>query len=188
MERPLCSPYHSYRCQGQRDWTLGSLQSRVAITCGKPHQKNRKKHKQNGRRVLFETETRPPGGLLILLLMAALIDPGVLRSPGNSVTGRLLSCSMRLWPKGNLPWGRTPEEIPTIWAMGSCWDREKTQLRGVLRMPGQTCGSMGSYYCRSWSCVTSCDGPWEWDVGNRDLVAPSVAQSAGPSTSDMGAI
>ena len=25
----------------------------------------------------FETETRPPGGLLILLLMAALIDPGV---------------------------------------------------------------------------------------------------------------
>ena len=31
MERPLCcSPYHSYRCQGRRDWTLGSLQSLAA--------------------------------------------------------------------------------------------------------------------------------------------------------------
>ena len=34
-------------------------------------------------------------------------------------------------------------------------------------MPRQTCGSMESYYCRSWNCVTSCDGPREWDVGNR---------------------
>ena len=34
----------------------------------------------------------------------------------------------------------------------------------------KTCGGIGSYYCRSWSCVTSCDGPQRWDVGNRDLV------------------
>ena len=48
--------------------------------------------------------------------------------------------------------------------------------RGVLGLPGQIrnnwkiCGGLESYYCRDWSCVTSCDGPRKWDVGNRDLV------------------
>ena len=59
----------------------------------------------------FETETRPPGGLLILLLMAALIDPGVTsHNPHHPVnmtwvvynpeTGGLLNWSSNVTPKG----------------------------------------------------------------------------------------
>ena len=40
---------------------------------------------------------------------------------------------------------------------------------GNIRNNWKTCGGMESYYCASWSCVTSCDGPRKWDVGNRDL-------------------
>ena len=58
----------------------------------------------------FETETRPPGGLLILLLMAALIDPGVTsHNPHHPVnmtwvvynpeTGGLLNSSSNVAPK-----------------------------------------------------------------------------------------
>ena len=42
---------------------------------------------------------------------------------------------------------------------------------GYVRNNWKTCGGIESYYCRSWSCVTSCDGPQRWDVGNRDLVS-----------------
>ena len=59
----------------------------------------------------FETETRPPGGLLILLLMAALIDPGATsHNPHHPVnmtwviynpeTGGLLNWSSNVAPKG----------------------------------------------------------------------------------------
>ena len=59
----------------------------------------------------FETETRPPGGLLILLLMAALIDPGATsHNPHHPVnmtwvvynpeTGGLLNSSSNVAPKG----------------------------------------------------------------------------------------
>ena len=36
---------------------------------------------------------------------------------------------------------------------------------------------MESYYFASWSCVTSCDGPRRWDVGNRDLVRFTFSNS-----------
>ena len=59
----------------------------------------------------FETETRPMGGLLILLLMAALIDPGATsHNPHHLVhmtwvvynpeTGELLNSSSNVAPKG----------------------------------------------------------------------------------------
>ena len=59
----------------------------------------------------FETETRPTGGLLILLLMAALIDPGATsRNPHHPVnmtwvvynpeTGELFNSSSNVAPKG----------------------------------------------------------------------------------------
>ena len=41
---------------------------------------------------------------------------------------------------------------------------------GNIRGNWKNCGGIKSYYCASWSCVTSCDGPRRWDVGNRDLV------------------
>uniref|UniRef100_A0A671E1F1 Envelope glycoprotein n=1 Tax=Rhinolophus ferrumequinum TaxID=59479 RepID=A0A671E1F1_RHIFE len=41
---------------------------------------------------------------------------------------------------------------------------------GNLRNNWKTCGGPDRYYCGSWSCVTSYDGPRQWDVGNRDLV------------------
>lgn len=41
---------------------------------------------------------------------------------------------------------------------------------GNIRGNWKTCGGVESYYCASRSCVTSCDGPRRWDVGNRDLV------------------
>ena len=48
---------------------------------------------------------------------------------------------------------------------------------GNIRGNWKTCGGMESYYCASWSCVTSCDGPWKWDVGNRDLVRFTFSDS-----------
>ena len=47
----------------------------------------------------FKTEIRLPGGLLILLLMAALIDPGVTSHNPHQpakITWKLMSYSMRL--------------------------------------------------------------------------------------------
>lgn len=41
---------------------------------------------------------------------------------------------------------------------------------GNLRNNWRTCGGPDRYYCSSWSCVTSYDGPRQWDVGNKDLV------------------
>ncbi|CAM9606321.1 unnamed protein product, partial [Rangifer tarandus platyrhynchus] len=85
MERPLCcSPYHSYRCQGRRNWTLGSLQSRAASHPGGTGKSASRIGGESSPVKSFETETRPMGGLLILLLMAALIDPGATsHSPHN---------------------------------------------------------------------------------------------------------
>ena len=34
----------------------------------------------------------------------------------------------------------------------------------------ETWGGLKHYFCWSWSCVTSNDGRWRWEVGNRDLV------------------
>ena len=48
---------------------------------------------------------------------------------------------------------------------------------GNIRGNWKTCGGMESYYCTSWSCVTSCDGPQRWDVGNRDLVRFTFSDS-----------
>ena len=102
MERRLCcSPYHSYRRQGRRDWTLGSLQSCAASHTGRTGKSASRMKGKSSPVKSFETKTRLPGGLI--LLMAAVINPGatshnpinLLRSPGNSMTGRLMSCSMR---------------------------------------------------------------------------------------------
>ena len=77
MERPLCcSPYHSYRCQGRRDWTLGSLQSCVASHSRRTGKSESRMEGESSPIKSFETETCSTEGLLILLLMAALIDPG----------------------------------------------------------------------------------------------------------------
>ena len=77
MERSLCcSPYHSYRCQGRWDWTLGSLQSRAASHTRRIGKSASRMEGESSPIKSFETETCPPGGLLILLLRAALIDPG----------------------------------------------------------------------------------------------------------------
>ena len=76
MKRPLyCSPYHSYRCQGRRDWTLGSLQSCATSHSGRTGKSSSRMEGESSPVKSFETETRSTGGLLILLLMAALIDP-----------------------------------------------------------------------------------------------------------------
>lgn len=41
---------------------------------------------------------------------------------------------------------------------------------GNLKHNWRTCGALESVFCKSWSCVTSNDGPRKWAVGNRDLV------------------
>ena len=112
MERPLCcSPYHSYCCQGRWDWTLGSLQSRVASHPGRTGKSASRMEGESSPVKSFETETRPPGGLLILLLTAALIDPGATsHNPHHPVnmtwvvynpeTRGLLNLSSNVAPKG----------------------------------------------------------------------------------------
>ena len=116
MERPLCcSPYHSYRCQGRRDWTLGSLQSRVTSHSGRTGKSASRIEGESSALKSFETETRSTGGLLILL-MAALIDPGVTshnphrpaKITWKLATGRLMSNLTR--PQEStlrIPGGRT---------------------------------------------------------------------------------
>ena len=71
MERPLCcSPYHSYHCQGRRDWTLGSLQSRAASHTGRTGKSVSRMEGESSPIKSFETETRLQGALLILLLIS----------------------------------------------------------------------------------------------------------------------
>ena len=104
MERPLC-------CQGRWDWTLGSLQSRAASHPGRTGKSTSRMEGESSPVKSFETETRPTGGLLILLLMAALIDPGVTsHNPHHPVnmtwvvynpeTRGLLNLSSSVAPKG----------------------------------------------------------------------------------------
>ena len=54
----------------------GLLQSRVASHTRRTGKSTSRMEGESSSVKSFETETRPPGGLLILLLMAALIDPG----------------------------------------------------------------------------------------------------------------
>ena len=72
MERPLCcSPYHFYCCQGRRDRTLGSLQSRAASHTGRTGKSASRMEGESSPVKSFETETCQPGGLLILLIAGA---------------------------------------------------------------------------------------------------------------------
>ena len=41
---------------------------------------------------------------------------------------------------------------------------------------GRLVGGAQDYFCKSWDCVTSDDGPWRWEVGNRDLLNFSFAK------------
>ena len=53
---------------------------------------------------------------------------------------------------------------------------------GVLGMPGppedqmEDLGGAQDYFCKSWDCVTSDDGPQRWEVGNQDLLNFSFAK------------
>ena len=207
MERPLCcSPYHSYHCQGRRDWTLGSLQSREASHSGRTGKSASRIEGKSSPVKSFETETRSTGGLLILLLMAALIDLGVTsHNPhrpakitwklSDGQTHEQLSETSGIHPP-NTWWPDLYFDLRRLFGAGAGWDssgrhnyqvtsRRKRALintargwstdgfwacPGNLRNNWKTCGGMESYYCRSWSWVTSCDGPQQWDVENRDLV------------------
>ena len=117
MERPLCySPYHSYCCQGRRDWTLGSLQSHATSHSGRTGKSVSRMEGKSSPVKSFETETHLTGGLLILLLMAALINPGVTsrsfsaqnpHHPANMTwivynpeTGEVINSSSNVAPKG----------------------------------------------------------------------------------------
>ena len=93
------------------DWTLGSLQSRAASHSGRTGKSTSRMEGEASPVKSFETETCSTGGLLILLLMAALIDPGATsHNPHHPVnitwvvynpeTGRLLNSSSNVAPKG----------------------------------------------------------------------------------------
>ncbi|XP_069430371.1 MLV-related proviral Env polyprotein-like [Ovis canadensis] len=63
------------------------------------------------------------------------------------------------------------------------WTAAQTRNFGFWACPGhlkrhnwETCGGLQHYFCWSWSCVTSNDGRWKWEVGNRDLVNFSFVQ------------
>ena len=203
MERRLCcSPYHSYRRQGRRDWTLGSLQSCAASHTGRTGKSASRMKGKSSPVKSFETKTRLPGGLI--LLMAAVINPGATsHNPhqpakitwklNDGQTYELLNETSGIHPP-NTWWPDLYFDLRRLFGTGTGWygGREhnyhmlqKRELintdqgwsaEGFWACPGnirnnwKTCGGLESYFCRAWSCVTSCDGPQKWDVGNWDLV------------------
>ena len=85
------------------------------IMCGKPPQKNKRRHKQNGRQAspvkFLETQTCMTGALLTLLLITVFISPGATshnpHQPANLTwviynpeTGEVLNSSSNVAPKG----------------------------------------------------------------------------------------
>ncbi|XP_070313554.1 uncharacterized protein [Odocoileus virginianus] len=109
---PLLRPNWDFeQTEGQRDWTLGSLQSRAASHSRRTGKSAGRTEGESSPIKSFETETCSTGGLLILLLMAALIDPGATsHNPHHPVnmtwvvynpeTGGLLNSSSNVAPKG----------------------------------------------------------------------------------------
>ena len=118
----------------------------------------------------FETETRPPGGLLILLLMAALIDLGATsHNPhqpakitwklNDGQTHELLNETSGIHPP-NTRWPDLNFDLSNLFAkQDGLYDKYyrdgiKNHRMGFWACPGyvrnnwKTCGGIESYYCR----------------------------------------
>ena len=70
-----------------------------------------------------------------------------------------------LKPVVNVPWARGYLQMQGFWA---CPGHQRTNWK--------TCAGAQDYFCKSWDCVTSNDGPRRWEVENLDLLNFSFAK------------
>lgn len=139
-----------------------------------------------------ETHPSGPGRIaLILLMVAVLFNPGTansnLQQPAritwtlrNGLTHEVLNLTTGIHPP-NTWWPDMYFSLKDL--IKTTWTAAQTRNFGFWACPGhlkkhnwETCGGPQHYFCWSWSCVTSNDGRWKWEVGNRDLVNFSFVQ------------
>ena len=195
MERSLCcSSYHPHCFKGRRYRTLGALQPRTPS-----HSRGaRKGPKRMGSNAApfkpLQDKAHPPTGsrqiILTVLLVTILLDPGAihdnLHQPAK-ITWKLQDGLTREVPNLitevhplNTWWPDLYFDLKPV--VGVPWARGFLRMQGFWACPGhqrtkwKTCGGAQDYFCKSWDCVTSDDGPRCWEVGNRDLLNFSFAK------------
>ena len=156
----------------------------------------------------LQDKAHPPTGsrqiILTVLLVTILLDPGATHDNlhqlakitwklQDGLTREVLNLITEVHPP-NTWWPDLYFDLKPV--VGMPWARGFLRMQGFWACPGnqrtkwKTCGGVQDYFCKSWDCVTSDDGPRRWEVGNRDLLnflfAKPTPRAPGDPTFECG--
>ena len=189
MERSLCcSSYHPNCLEGRRYRALGALQSRTPSYFSRTRRREKTMGSVSTPVQPFKIEDPAPAAgptrliwtviwmTVLLCPVTASVNPHqpvkITWTLWNGLTREVLNLTTGIHPP-NTWWPDVYFNLKDL--IKTTWTAAQTRNFGFWACPGhlkrhnwETCGGLQHYFCWSWSCVTSNDGRWKWEVGNRD--------------------